>query len=217
MFGFSAFADTPFASLPVVGQSYSVSITESVTASDAVLFNPDPGTWGYDGWGSGAWGGSVPSEIIEILTASDSQDAYTIYSAVIAESLSASDTQTYTVELNTYVIETLTASDAQTATYTLVGAVSENLAALAEQSSIANLVCSVLEAGNAVALIVGGGQFSVLINETVYAIDSVTARGLWEQIDDTQTANWGNIPTPQTANWDAVSTTQDPNWTPINT
>ena len=46
MFGFSAFADTPFASLLSAGQSYSADLTEIVTASDAVLFNPDPGTWG---------------------------------------------------------------------------------------------------------------------------------------------------------------------------
>ena len=32
MFGFSAFADTPFASLPSAGQSYSVDLTESATA-----------------------------------------------------------------------------------------------------------------------------------------------------------------------------------------
>jgi len=50
------------------------------------------------------------------------------------------------------------------------------------------------------------GSFYVTINETVYALDSVTGRYLWEPIDDTQTANWAPI-----------TTTQDAIWTPINT
>jgi hypothetical protein len=95
--------------------------------------------------------------------------------------------------------------------------VSESLSALAEQSNIATLICSLVEAGNAVSLVVGGGQFSVVINEVVYAVDVVTWRNLWEQIDDTQTANWGNISTIQTANWGTIDTAQTPNWGSINT
>jgi len=61
------------------------------------------------------------------------------------------------------------------------------------------------------------GSFYATINETVYALDSLTSRFLWENIDDTQTANWASITTTQTANWAPITTTQDPTWTPINT
>lgn len=195
MFGFSAFADTPFASLLSAGQIYSVSITESVTASDVVLFNPDPGTWGYDGWGSGAWGGSVPSEIVESLSALDSQDAYTIYSAVIEETLSASDVQAFTFEINAYVAESITASDTQTNTLIVTQEILESLNALDSQSGGMAYVCSILEVGDAVSVSVGGISYSVTINEIVYAIDSVTARDLWVQIDNIQNANWTPINT----------------------
>jgi hypothetical protein len=50
------------------------------------------------------------------------------------------------------------------------------------------------------------GSFYATINETVYALDSVTGRYLWEPIDDTQTADWT-----------LITTTQTPTWTPINT
>jgi hypothetical protein len=195
MFGFSAFADAPFASLLSAGQIYSVSITESVTASDAVLFNPDPGTWGYGGWGSWSWGGSVPSEIVESLSASDSQNAYTIYSAVIQETLSASDAQAFTFEINAYVAESITASDTQTNTLIVTQEILESLNALDSQSGGMAYVCSILEVGDAVSVSVGGIGYSVTINETVYTIDSVTARDLWVQIDDIQNANWTLINT----------------------
>lgn len=137
MFGFSAFADAPFASL-----------------SGASPLSPD-----------------------------------------IIESISTTESQSVSLLIHADLTESLSSSDAQGATNVLVGDVSESLSALAEQSNIANLVCSVLEAGNAVELIVGRGQFSVLINEVVYAIDSVTARDLWENISTTQTANWGAVST----------------------
>lgn len=193
MFGFASFAVTPFASL--ASAVYSVSITESVTATDSVLYNPNPGTWGYDGWGSDAWGGSVPSEIVESLSALDSQDAYTIYSAVIEETLSASDVQAFTFEINAYVAESITASDTQTNTLIVTQEILESLNALDSQSGGMAYVCSILEVGDAVSVCLGGIGYSVTINETVYAIDSVTARDLWVQIDDIQNANWTLINT----------------------
>jgi hypothetical protein len=65
--------------------------------------------------------------------------------------------------------------------------------------------------------VVANGSFYATINETVYALDSVTGRYLWEPIDDTQTANWASITDTQTAGWTQIDTTQDSNWTPINT
>ena len=74
------------------------------------------------------------------------------------------------------------------------------------QSASLSAVASILEIGDAVDVAFANGSFYATINETVYALDSVTGRYLWEPIDDTQTANWAPI-----------TTTQTPTWTPINT
>jgi hypothetical protein len=47
--------------------------------------------------------------------------------------------------------------------------------------------------------------------------DQLTARYLWEPIDDNQDANWQNINDGQTPAWSAISDNQTPSWTPVQT
>jgi hypothetical protein len=86
--------------------------------------------------------------------------------------------------------------------------------------------------------------FSVAVSESVFGLDALLGRELWEDIDDTQAADWTDILVPTTIDsiavfgdanfgglsfagnaeqrynpnpviWDEVNDTQDPGWTDI--
>jgi hypothetical protein len=61
------------------------------------------------------------------------------------------------------------------------------------------------------------GSFNVAVIAAATALDAMTARLLWELIDDSQTANWQNINASQSTTWTNVDTDQDPGWTDIPT
>jgi len=60
-------------------------------------------------------------------------------------------------------------------------------------------------------------MFVTSIVEAIVLTNPVTARFIWELINDTQTANWQNIANTQSASWGNVNTTQSANWTPVET
>lgn len=60
-------------------------------------------------------------------------------------------------------------------------------------------------------------KFATTITESATGADSIQGRKLWEEIDDSQTANWQNISSNQTPSWSNINTAQTPNWTPIST
>jgi hypothetical protein len=62
-----------------------------------------------------------------------------------------------------------------------------------------------------------GAILGSVITESATGADSIQGRKLWEEIDDSQTANWQNISSNQTPSWSNINTAQTPNWTPIST
>ena len=60
-----------------------------------------------------------------------------------------------------------------------------------------------------------GSIYHVAVVEALSASDSVSARLLWEIIDDTDDAHWGSIDTSNVPVWSAITTTQTPNWNVI--
>ena len=83
--------------------------------------------------------------------------------------------------------ESATGSDAMSVQHTLETSVSEGAVASVESMVVASIFYAYLIAG-------------------ATAADAITARYLWELIDDNQNANWQNI-----------SNGQNPSWTPVQT
>jgi hypothetical protein len=69
--------------------------------------------------------------------------------------------------------------------------------------------------------------FFAIVTDGAVAVDAMSARLLWEIINDAQTANWGNISNAQpgawatvndaqTAAWGTIANAQTPGWATIN-
>ena len=58
--------------------------------------------------------------------------------------------------------------------------------------------------------------FVTAVSEGITVSDQLTARPLWEPIDDNQVVNWQNVNDTQTPFWGAVATTQSTTWQDVN-
>ena len=203
LFGFTAFAEAPFAGLtPVPSRNTYADLIESLTTSDSISALVQFGALISESVSATDTVEETPSNVEQVVESVSATDAYVYISTTTAdltETVSSSDASDATVGPNTStVIETVTATD------------SYNPAGSTYNVSLSADVI-------AQDFYLGGGSTSADILEVVYANSTCVSRFLWEVIDDTQTANWGNISTTQTANWGSVDTTQTPNWGPINT
>jgi len=122
-----------------------------------------------------------------------------LFTNSITETVLASDSQTTALYAVGDITESISATDAQSVTVYITASVLEELLAEDSQSGSLNAIASILEIGDAVDIVFANGSFYATINETVYALDSLTSRFLWEIINDTQTANWASITTTQDA------------------
>jgi len=129
-----------------------------------------------------------------------------LFTEDITETVSAEDSQTAVLYAVGGITESVNATDAQSVTVYITASVLEELLAEDSQSTSLNAVASILEIGDAVDVLFANGSFYVTINETVYALDSVTGRYLWEPIDDTQTPAWSIINNNQTSTWTPITT-----------
>lgn len=96
MFGYAAFSEVPYSTLPVSGLVYAASISELASAQDAVLV--DASTFNANSFESvqGADQSAVVASIFnaqssEFSTASDSQTAQVVFPVDLFESASASE------------------------------------------------------------------------------------------------------------------------------
>lgn len=185
------------------GSTYNVTFSESVTSADL-----------YTVAGS-TYYATVSDTVI-------STDGYIVsleYISAYEEILTALASEVGDVSKSVDITETVTLADSYAVAAYLYAYVDSPLAAVdAYSASGSTYNVSVSAIGDAQDAYYPNGTSNVFITETLIATEGTfVGRLLWENIDDTQTANWGNISTTQTANWNAVSTTQTPNWDPINT
>jgi len=243
LFGFTAFAEAPFAGLtPVPSRNNYADLIESLTATDSISALVQYGVLISESVTATDTVEQTPSnieQVVESVTALDSVSTLASFTVTLTESVAALDS----VDSLAYLLAALTESAVATDVYTYLSAVSADLTETVSSSESSDAtvgpnISTVIEtvtatdeytpAGStynvslsgdvsAQDVYIGGGSNSVDVLEVVYANGTFTSRFLWEVIDDTQTANWGNISTIQNANWGAVDTVQTSNWTPINT
>jgi hypothetical protein len=129
-----------------------------------------------------------------------------LFTNSITETLLASDSQTTALYAVGDITESISATDSQSVIVYITASVLEELLAEDSQSVSLDAIASIIEIGDAVDVVFANGSFYVTINETVYALDSVTGRYLWEPIDDTQTPAWSIINNNQTSTWTPITT-----------
>jgi hypothetical protein len=59
--------------------------------------------------------------------------------------------------------------------------------------------------------------FITSVSEGITVSDQLTARPLWDQINDSQPANWQNINNAQPSNWQNINDAQPSNWQDVAT
>jgi hypothetical protein len=142
----------------------------------------------------------------ESVTATDSQSSALNAVGALTESVTATGSQSSVLNAVGDITESISATDSQSVTVYITASVLEELLAEDSQSGSLNAIASILEIGDTVDIVFANGSFYVTINETVYALDSVTGRYLWEPIDDTQTPAWSIINNNQTSTWTPITT-----------
>jgi hypothetical protein len=59
--------------------------------------------------------------------------------------------------------------------------------------------------------------FFAIVTDGAVAVDVITARLLWEIINDSQNANWGTISNPQNPGWTTINDAQSTPWNVVKT
>jgi len=127
------------------------------------------------------------SSVSETATGLDALGASFAYFANANETATASETNSAQHVMPVSVAETATGTDTVSVAHTLETSVSE--------SATASEVAAVF-----------GAIFYASLTENATIADALTARFLWEPIDDNQDANWQNINDAQTQSWTPVQT-----------
>jgi hypothetical protein len=60
-------------------------------------------------------------------------------------------------------------------------------------------------------------EVTVAIIEAAAAMDLISARFLWEPVDDNQSGSWTPVDDAQGGSWTPVDDAQPPGWTPVVT
>jgi hypothetical protein len=115
MFGYAAFAQSPFSTLPVTGEAYTVAILEALTAGDLAdairIHNADTTETISSITDLVAVGAAFNSSISESLTAADSTVAAGIFYGNVAENLTLNDLNTTILVYNASVAEQISLAD----------------------------------------------------------------------------------------------------------
>ena len=143
------------------GTVYSVSLSESATASDAMSAS-----------------GALAAALVEAATASNTITAAAVFASALVEAATASESNSATTTRAGALAESVTASDAMSATATLAGALAEAANASDAVSSIATMAAALSEAASASDSIdgsVGAATYSVTLSEAASASDAFSA------------------------------------------
>ncbi len=211
MLGGSPFSTVPFSSL--IGNIYSVSVSETVTAADVnasaptyACFISDSG-WGIDPYGYYGWGLSGYSAAI-----SDSVigEAPVTYYIDMPEAAAISDENSSLPIYSNLVDESVVATDSLANIVTFLSAIDENAqASVADYVAAATFVSFFFDTVTAEDL----SSVAALVWELIVTQQIAS----WQNIDDAQTPGWQTIGMTETSGWQDISSTQNSGWTLIDT
>jgi len=145
--------------------------------------------------------------VSETATGSESTAAQQVFASAVSETATGSDALDASFAYFANANETATASETNSAQHVMPVSVSESATGADTMSVAHTLETSVSEGATASEVAaVFGAIFYASLTENATIADALTARFLWEPIDDNQDANWQNINDAQTQSWTPVQT-----------
>ena len=145
--------------------------------------------------------------VSETATGSESTAAQQVFASAVSETAIASEVLASSFAFFGSVSETATASETMATQHVMPVSVSESATGADVMSVKHTLETSVSEGATASEVAaVFGAIFYASLTENATITDALTARFLWEPIDDNQDANWQNINDAQTQSWTPVQT-----------
>lgn len=200
------------------------------------------GTYPYTGWGESRVDAfdaalSVSASLSDNVTPSETSDASAIFVTALSDSVDAADVfagvQTFvcdTADSSTIsdllaagvvfggvFADTATGDDTEAGAVTFVSNTSDTTSGSDSYAAAADFIASMEDQASAAANFVARVAFIASVLESGTAIDAVTARFLWELIDDSQTVSWQNVDSSESTSWGNVQTAQTAAWGTIDT
>lgn len=157
------------------------------------------GGWGSGPWGGSAWGKSYfINEVAEGATGTDAASQGFLVDRSVSEGAAISETLL----------------DARQGFFCVIDEQGNAVDSAPLAGTAYNVV--VQEGASAMDRVVARMRFEARINEATALRDTLSAKYLWDPVDDNQTPNWQNVPDAQTPGWTDVNDTQAPGWQDIN-
>ena len=155
--------------------------------------------------------------INEAASALDLNAVTIITSGLVNETASGIDSTAATIIANVLISEAASAVDSVLCSLAFAVIINEAASALESLGGGSVYNISVTEVASAQDQVSNVGTFNITITEAATGVAILTARLLWEPIDDQQTPDWTTIGTTQSPNWTNINDTQIPGWTDIPT
>jgi hypothetical protein len=169
--------------------TFNISVSELASGLEAV-------------YPSGTFGISV----LEFTSGSDSVVSLAITNNDVAEAASGLDATSPTIEFNLSVLETASGLDSLTLKVIITTIINEAASALEALGIGGTFNIAVVETVSGKDQSSNIGTFNIAITEASTGAAVLTARLLWEPIDDQQTPNWTTIGTIQSPVWTDIPT-----------
>jgi hypothetical protein len=157
--------------------------------------------------------------VAETVSALDNTAASVDFVASVAESVEVEDIAPDTgFDFSVTVPESAQMTDTLLTEFTYLLFIAESASTAENVTPQTDFVASIVEAAqlaeeNAVAASV----FSANIVETVTVNDPLSARFLWEEVDDSETTDWVLVDDSQAVVWTEVDDSETTNWQPVVT
>jgi len=237
MFGLTTFAQAPFASLPLGGNAYILSLIENFTLADSQVFQAQYASSIFEAISQIL---DVQSEqdnffegIVEVLTQNDSSTQLSTFleslsenstlangqqinlGIALSEAVTMAELETIVAQYVSSVSEAITIADIRTITAGFIESIAENFGSAAAQSASVIIVYAITEAISMADSSTTQAVFLQAITENVYLLDLLVQRG-WIKINDNGSVTWNNINNAGGGSWNQINDTQNPGWTQIN-
>ena len=185
----------------------SVSDAASVASSTLVVSMSETATMSDANSAQQVFACAVEEKVWTGLVVQDTFSAQQVFATAVSETATGADVLDANFAFFASANETATASETNVAQQIFETAVSENTTGADTVSVAHTLETSVSEGAVAsVEAVVAASIFYAYLTENATIADALTARFLWEPIDDNQDANWQNINDAQTQSWTPVQT-----------
>lgn len=153
----------------------------------------------------------------ELISAATELSVQGDYSAITSETIESADEPSANVIFPATLAEFLTAQESIDKELTVNRDIIEAASVEGQYAAKANFAVNVDDLASALETLSVQGDFNVALVETGIAVDSASARLLWELINDSQPGVWQDVSAESTGQWQLVSSDAGNTWRIIKT